>query len=35
MVLDDDPLTVDPFALGALGVRATYVGGAKVWDRAA
>ncbi len=35
VVLDDDPLAVDPFALGALGVRATYVGGAKVWDRAA
>jgi predicted amidohydrolase YtcJ len=34
VVLDDDPLTVDPFTLGALGVRATYVGGAKVWDRA-
>jgi predicted amidohydrolase YtcJ len=35
VVLDDDPLTADPHALGALGVRATYVGGVKVWDRAA
>lgn len=35
VVLDDDPLTVEPAALGALGVRATYVGGAKVWDGAA
>ena len=35
VVLDDDPLTVDPRALGSLGVRATYVGGVKVWDRAA
>jgi len=34
VALDDDPLAVDPPALGALGVRATYVGGAKVWDRA-
>jgi len=35
VVLDDDPLTVDPFKLGALGVRATYVGAVNVWDRAA
>ena len=35
VALDDYPLTVDPATLGALGVRATYVGGAKVWDRAA
>lgn len=35
VALDDDPLTVDPATLGALGVRATYVGGAKVWERAA
>ncbi|HZX68519.1 MAG TPA: amidohydrolase [Candidatus Elarobacter sp.] len=34
VALDDDPLTVDPRALGALGVRATYVGGTKVWERA-
>ncbi|HEY6234226.1 MAG TPA: amidohydrolase [Candidatus Elarobacter sp.] len=34
VALDDDPLTVDPSALGALGVRATYVGGTKVWDAA-
>jgi predicted amidohydrolase YtcJ len=34
VVLDDDPLTVEPSTLGALGVRATYVGGAKVWDAA-
>jgi predicted amidohydrolase YtcJ len=34
VVLDDDPLTIDPATLGALGVRATYVGGANVWDRA-
>ena len=33
VVLDDDPLAVDPSSLGALGVRATYVGGAKVWER--
>ena len=35
IVLDDNPLTVDPFTLGALGVRATYVGGTRVWERAA
>ncbi len=34
-VLGGDPLTADPAALGELGVRATYVGGAKVWDAAA
>jgi len=33
VVLDDDPLAVDPSTLGTLGVRATYVGGAKVWER--
>jgi predicted amidohydrolase YtcJ len=32
VALDDDPLTADPPTLGSLGVRATYVGGAKVWD---
>jgi predicted amidohydrolase YtcJ len=35
VVLGGDPLTADPAALGALGVRATYVGGTKVWDAAA
>jgi predicted amidohydrolase YtcJ len=35
VVLDDDPLTVDPSTLGKLGVRATYAGGTKVWDSAA
>ncbi|HEX3468341.1 MAG TPA: amidohydrolase, partial [Candidatus Elarobacter sp.] len=35
VALDDDPLTVDPHALSRIGVRATYVGGAKVWERAA
>jgi predicted amidohydrolase YtcJ len=35
VVLDDDPLTVDPSTLGTLGVRATYVGAAKVWERTA
>jgi predicted amidohydrolase YtcJ len=35
VVLDGDPLTVDPSTLGKLGVRATYVGGTKVWDGAA
>jgi predicted amidohydrolase YtcJ len=35
VALDDDPLTVDPMTLGALGVRATYVGGTEVWDRKA
>ena len=35
VVLDDDPLTIDPFKLGALGVRATYVGAVNVWTRAA
>jgi predicted amidohydrolase YtcJ len=34
VVLDGDPLTVDPSTLGALGVRATYVGGTNVWERA-
>jgi predicted amidohydrolase YtcJ len=35
VVLDDDPLSVDPATLGSLDVRATYVGGANVWDRTA
>jgi predicted amidohydrolase YtcJ len=35
VALDDDPLTVDPATLGAVGVRATYVGGTKVWERTA
>jgi predicted amidohydrolase YtcJ len=33
VVLDDDPLTVDPSTLGSLGIRATYVGGTRVWAR--
>jgi hypothetical protein len=35
VVLDDNPLTVDPACLGTLGIRATYVGAAPVWERAA
>ena len=35
VVLDESPLGVEPAALGALGIRATYVGGAPVWKRAA
>ena len=35
VVLGGDPLTADPATLGGLGVRATYVGGTKVWDAAA
>jgi predicted amidohydrolase YtcJ len=35
VVLDGDPLTADPATLGSLGVVATYVGGEKVWERAA
>ena len=31
VVLDDDPLTVDPMQLGAIRVQATYVGGNRVW----
>jgi len=34
VVLDGDPLTTDPFELGTLGIRATYVGGTPVWQRA-
>jgi hypothetical protein len=34
VVLDDDPLTVDPALLELLGVRATYAGGTEVWNRA-
>jgi predicted amidohydrolase YtcJ len=34
VVLGDDPLTADPHGLGKIGVRATYVGGANVWDAA-
>jgi predicted amidohydrolase YtcJ len=34
VVLDDDPRTVAPSALGSLGIRATYVGGSRVWERA-
>ncbi len=35
VVLGDDPLTADPSTFGSIGVRATYAGGAKVWDGAA
>ena len=35
VVLSDDPLSVAPATLGSLDVRATYVGGTKVWDAAA
>jgi predicted amidohydrolase YtcJ len=31
VVLDEDPLVTDPRRLGAIGVRATYVGGVRVW----
>jgi hypothetical protein len=34
VVLGDDPLTADPSTLGAIPVRATYVGGARVWSAA-
>lgn len=34
VVLGGDPLTADPARLGSLPVRATYAGGAKVWDAA-
>lgn len=33
VVLGDDPLAVDPAALGEVEVRATYVGGRRVWGR--
>ncbi len=32
VVLGDDPLTADPSTLGAIDVRATYVGGVQVWS---
>jgi predicted amidohydrolase YtcJ len=35
VVLDDNPLTVDPATLSAIGVRATYVGATPVWQRPA
>jgi hypothetical protein len=35
VVLDADPLAVDPATLGRVGIVATYVGGAPVWERAA
>jgi predicted amidohydrolase YtcJ len=34
VVLDADPLTVDPTTLGGIGIRCTYVGAAPVWERA-
>jgi predicted amidohydrolase YtcJ len=33
VVLDANPLAVDPFALGAIGIAATYVGARPVWRR--
>lgn len=33
VVLDDDPLTVDPDTIGEIGVRETYVGGEPVFSR--
>lgn len=33
VVLEDDPLSVEPSALGAIAVRETYVGGRRVWPR--
>jgi predicted amidohydrolase YtcJ len=35
VVLDASPLAIDPAQLGALPIRATYVGAAPVWERAA
>jgi predicted amidohydrolase YtcJ len=35
VVLEENPLTAPPFTLGSIGIRATYVGGTKVWERAA
>jgi len=35
VVLDADPLAVDPATLGRVGIVATYVGAAPVWERAA
>jgi predicted amidohydrolase YtcJ len=34
VVLADDPLTCDPDRIGDIGVRATYVGGVRVWHAA-
>jgi predicted amidohydrolase YtcJ len=31
VVLDEDPLVTEPTRLGAIQVRATYVGGVQVW----
>jgi len=33
VVLDRDPLTIDPSHLKTIGVRATYVGAQSVWQR--
>ncbi|MFZ0216450.1 MAG: amidohydrolase [Candidatus Dormiibacterota bacterium] len=35
VVLDDDPLGVEPRTLGAIAVRETWVGGRRVWARGA
>ena len=34
VVLDDDPRSVEGSEIGAIGIRATYVGAEKVWERA-
>jgi hypothetical protein len=34
VALDADPRAVDGPQIGSIGIRATYVGGAKVWERA-
>lgn len=35
VLLDTDPRAVDPLAIGAIGVRGTWVGGRRTWDAAA
>jgi predicted amidohydrolase YtcJ len=35
VALDADPRTVEPSQIAGVGIRATYVGGVKVWERAA
>lgn len=32
VVLDADPATIDPEAIGAIGVRSTWIGGEEVWS---
>ncbi len=35
VVLDADPQSVEPSAIGSIPIRATYVGGSAVWERSA